>query len=67
MSRMQGSHSHIGYNPEAANYEREQRKKNIHPVPHMCTYNKNGICKAPKFINRNLLCKRPEVCSKYTQ
>lgn len=65
MGRMQGSNSHIEYNYESIQYERERLKRNIHPVTHRCKYNENGICKAPKFINRGLECRRPQVCNKY--
>ena len=62
---MQGSSSHVGYDYKAAQYERELRKNRIHPVSQKCRYNKNGICNAPKFINRGLECRRPEVCNRY--
>ena len=65
MGRMQGSNSHIEFNYESLQYEREQRKRRIHSVTHKCKYNVGGICQAPKFINRGLNCRRPSVCNKY--
>lgn len=65
-SKMQGTPWHYETNYESIQYDREQRKNNIHSVPHKCKYNINGICKAPKFINRGLECRRPSVCSKYS-